>query len=753
MQPDMFDACWISGDPFIYEPASSYYDESHRNHVMRGVFRLDCVPAAAELTIAVLGYARVSINGIRMDASELLGWWTDYTKAVYSYRVEVADKLTCGANVIEIELGNGFYNPSPLTLFGKYNLRERLAEVGTPRVACAVATVSGEVLVKTDASWTVRAGELLFNNVYLGEARDLRPAPPTEKPATVYRECRELIPAPVAPCVRAGSVSAKRVFTHGGAVVIDFGEVVAGFVNLRMAAFEGQRVELVYAETWRDDGPYAGTAVAGYAGMETPRGVCPGGPGAPEPAVQRDVLICREGENFFENEFCWHSFRYVTVRGIDAAGILEAKAVYVHTDLHKAGSLELGNRRFELLHEAAIRTKLNNIHGLFEDCARERFGYGGDMIALAASQVFSFDVSGLLDKTLADFARAQTERGGLPETAPFVGIGSNGPAYGEGPLLWQLAYPYLAIQADRIYGRDDLLKREWPGIERFGDYLLSFDPAELSSHCLGDHGSLIAKGFSNGSPDKEFVGWCAVLWGLELVGEAAGRVGDNGVRFAFASEGLRAQIVSRFRRADGTFGDGTQTSWAFAAALKLADRSELVERLVRSIERDGVLTTGIFGTSFAFDLLSRYGYNDVLERWLLREDAPSLLGMLADGNGALIEMFDDPLASCDHAMFSSYDQWFYEGLGGIYVDGGARGCDRMTVRPYLSSATDTFSCAWNTVRGEVRVSWKRVGQTVEIDVSIPEGVEAAVEAPYEGRLLRLDESNKVIHMVVEEEKR
>lgn len=93
------------------------------------------------------------------------------------------------------------------------------------------------------------------------------------------------------------------------------------------------------------------------------------------------------------------------------------------------------------------------------------------------------------------------------------------------------------------------------------------------------------------------------------------------------------------------------------------DRSELVGALVRAIKAEGcVLTTGIFGTSFAFRLLAEYGYSELLERWLLREENPSLLGMLADGNGALIEMFDDPLASCDHAMFSSYDQWFYEGL-------------------------------------------------------------------------------------------
>ena len=747
MQPDMFNAQWISGEPFVYEPQESYYDECHRNHVVTGTFKVETVPNAARLSLAVLGYARVSINGRRLRGCELLGWWTNYTKVVYSCDFDVADMLVAGINTVQIELGNGFYNPSPLRLFGKYNLRERLAEVGTPRVACAL--VAGDaVLCKTDASWLASQGQLLFNNVYLGEVCDMHAAPEGTAPAHMWDDGRAVEPAPVAPCVRDGVVAAVRVFEHEGKTVVDFGEVVAGFAHLKVRAHEGDRVSVTYAETWRNGGPDGGTAVAGYAGMETPRGVCPGGPGAPEPAFQHDVVVCVEGENEFENRFCWHSFRYAVVEGAAVDDILEAQAVYVHTDLAVAGHLSLGNEHFELLHEAAVRTKLNNNHGVFEDCARERFGYGGDMVALAASQMFSFDVSGLLDKTLADFAREQTERGGLPETAPFMGIGSNGPVYGEGPLLWQLAYPYLAIQADRVYGRRDLLQREWAGIERFGDYLLSFDAQELAGHCLGDHGSLISQGFYNGTPDKEFTGWCAVLWGLQLVAQVGARLERDVARFDAAAAELKQQIVERFKNDDGSFGQGTQTSWAFAAALCLDDADRLLDGLVAAVRADGALTTGIFGTMFAFDLLTRRGDAEVLEEWLLREENPSLLGMLASGNGVLIEMFDDPLASFDHAMFSSYDQWFYQALGGISVDEAATGCDRIAVRPYLSRATDDFSCSWQTVRGAIEVAWKREGDEVTIDIAVPEGVDAAIEAPREGRLLERSEDGGRVRMRV-----
>lgn len=108
MQLDILGAQWISGEPYAYEPEQTYYDECRRNHVVRASFELACVPKCAALTIAVMGYARVRINGTKVDESELLGWWTNYSKRVYSYEVEVGSLLVTGQNSIEVELGTVF---------------------------------------------------------------------------------------------------------------------------------------------------------------------------------------------------------------------------------------------------------------------------------------------------------------------------------------------------------------------------------------------------------------------------------------------------------------------------------------------------------------------------------------------------------------------------------------------------------------------------------------------------------------------
>lgn len=732
-------ACWISGPAFAYgADDAGYYatdDEALRTQVVSTTFELaadEVAGATFELTIAVLGLARVTINGQALPG-ELLGHWTRFDKLVYTDTFEVGELLRAGTNRIAIELGNGFYNPAPLTLFGKYNLRERLAEVGTPAVAAALVQ-NGERILATDETWRLSRGGLLFNNMYLGEVCDLAYEAVDEGPVVVRGRGSERVlePAPVPPIRRCGSVAPRCMVDTADGVLVDFGEMIAGTVDIAFTAEAGARVELVYAEVAENDRIRVNSNVAGLVGMETPRGVCPGGPGAPDPAIQRDLLICRAGENTYAGTFTYHSFRYVLIKGLAASAISRIQGIYVHTDLARTGTISCGNADFDRLMDAAARTKLNNVHDVWEDCSRERFGYGGDMVSLMNSNLMLFNEEGLLDRTLGDFARDQTERGGLPETAPFMGIGSNGPAYREGPLLWQLAYPYLAVQADRYYGRCDLIEREWAGLMRFGDYLLSFDPAELAGHCLGDHGSILtdeSAGFGTCTPDKEFLGWCAQLWCFDCIAEAGRRIGRNAERFERAAESLRGQIRARFAHADGSFGDGTQSACAFAGMLGLDDPARQAELLVRDLQaRGGILTTGIFGTMLAFDLLNRTGHNDVVEAWLTRAEQPSLLAMLAGGNGALAEQFVEHMSSFNHAMFSSYAQWFMQALGGIRVADDAVAANKIVLAPYFSAVTDAVTCSYRTPQGDVSVAWTRQGRGVRVEISAPAEIELDVSA-------------------------
>ncbi|MCH3943353.1 MAG: alpha-L-rhamnosidase N-terminal domain-containing protein [Atopobiaceae bacterium] len=282
-------ADWISGDSFEYGPDGAGYYADHHNQVVSGSFVL-AGTEGARLDIAALGCYSVRVNGRRLDGVELSGDWTNYSKAVYYDSFDISGMVRPGENEISIELGNGMYNPAPLTMFGKYNLRERLSEVGTPKVACVV-TQGGETALASGPSWTWTEGQLLFNNLYLGERRDMAFVDRNPKPVRSVPNGRRLERGVVPKCVRAHAIAPVGSVACGGGTLFDFGEMVAGFIHLSFRAAAGALVEASYAETLDDDGaPSYESNAAGLVGVMTPRGRVPGGPGAPELAVERDLI-------------------------------------------------------------------------------------------------------------------------------------------------------------------------------------------------------------------------------------------------------------------------------------------------------------------------------------------------------------------------------------------------------------------------------------------------------------------------------
>lgn len=721
------EAKWISGPAYEYGADDSLYYRDNRNHVLSRTFVLDTL-GAAELIIVVMGYAQVRINGELLPGVELLGDWTNYTKLVTSRTFDVTELVRVGENTISFELGNGWYNPSPLTLFGKYNLRARLAEVGTPAVMAALLVNDKPALV-TNENWKCHEGQLLFNNIYLGERRDLSCERGEELELSAWENDRAIEPSTVELCHRFDAVEGVDIRTlDDDSLFVDFHVLETGMIEFDFFAHKGDTVCISYAEEVDADGNLSyGSSYAGLVGMQVAEDFrIPGGPGAPELAIQEDVIICGEGTNHFTNTFTLHSCRYAHIEGLTKEQIERIAFIPVHTDLAATATVHTGDAFYDGLVDAAIRTKLNNVHGLWEDCARERLGYGGDMIALAVSNFMAFDCEGLVRKTVRDFRNDQTPEGGVPETAPFMGIGSNGTAYGEGPLLWQLAYPHLVLRAYQFYGCKDVVEEEWPFVKKLVDYLLAWDPEELAQHCLGDHGSVLTKeSFKSGTPDKEFVGWCTIARFARAAVRFEEILGLEDSGYVARFDDLKQEIVERFGHEDGSFGDGTQTGIAFAADLGLADETFLADLLAKKIrEEDSILSTGIFGTAIAFDLLHRTGHSDTIEAWLAREGSPSFKAMLASGNRALAEQFETGFSSFNHAMFSSYLQWFYQGLGGIRVTDDAVGANKIELRPYFSCETDEVECAFETRAGVVSTAWKRAADgSIRLTYSAPDSIE------------------------------
>ncbi|WP_017143848.1 family 78 glycoside hydrolase catalytic domain [Coprobacillus cateniformis] len=722
-----FKGNWMKGSDRDYGKDDSLYYQDKRNIIVFNEFLINSIEKTY-LYIATLGYSIITINNQRITEDELNLVWTQFQKCVYYDVYDVTQYLHVGNNEISIELGNGMYNPSPLKLFGKYNLRERLKEVGEPRVICDLIT-NEDVILSTDASWKMKEGQFLFNNLYLGEKIDLHKLDSEIKPVFVDGTKRHMQLNTIPPIRKKQTVQPKQYISTNEGLVVDFGEMISGFIDIEFYAQDHTHVILQYSEKFENNQMDYHTCLAGSVGEQIQDITVPGGLGAPVMAIQKDEIIACAGKNSYTNTFTYHSFRYVLIQGIGQEDIDTLSAIYVHTDLKQIGTIGTDNAVLNELYDVALRTKLNNVHGIFEDCARERLGYGGDMVALATSNLYTFDLEELYKKIIRDFRYEQTKNGGIPETAPYMGIQSNGTGEGEGPLLWQLVYPYLTYKHYQYYGDIKVLEEEYPYLYKQMQYLLNYDLDKLVHCCLGDHGSMLIAGqFRKPTPDKLFLGYCTLLLFLKYNILTAQIINEDMSQYQKKYDELKLHIIHQFQNKDGTFGEGTQTGFAFAIALQLTSPELLCQKLVEKIEQDqGIFNSGIFGMALTYEVLNSYGYNEIIERWLLQESNVGYLAMLKNGNRALAELFVGEQLSLNHAMFSSYTQWYYQGLAGIQICEDAVGFDKIKLSPYFSKQINHFECTIETNQGMITSSWQRNQDEIVWKIEVPRTIQYQIK--------------------------
>ena len=164
---------WITGSyvvPAEHDYAAHFADAPAP--VLRRRFVLPAKPVASAVwRIASPGMRDAFVNGTRVTATAL-PLWTAYDRRVLEDEFDVAALLRCGEdNCLSLELGNGWWNPLPMKMWGRYNLRDTLAH-GTPAVRATldIAFADGTHLqIVTDGSWEAANGPVLRNNIYLGE--------------------------------------------------------------------------------------------------------------------------------------------------------------------------------------------------------------------------------------------------------------------------------------------------------------------------------------------------------------------------------------------------------------------------------------------------------------------------------------------------------------------------------------------------------------------------------------------------------
>jgi alpha-L-rhamnosidase len=739
-------ARWIDDGRPIPSTDEAHY-QSDPAPLLRHEFELAKPVVRARLHVAGLGWCTPSLNGSRVGDHALAPPWTAFDRRILFSTHDVTEQLALGPNCLGLALGNGWFNPLPLRMWGHRNIRDSLA-TGRPRaIACLVADHPDgtSTTVVTGPGWQTTGGPTLKNNVYLGEVRDARRELPgwdqAGFDASDWTEARvtddplEPLRPLAMPPVRAGKpIPAKAVTSPApGVHIVDFGQNFTGVPEINVRAPAGTQVTLRYGEILHPDGTLNPlTSVCGQikGTREGPDGreISVGGPGAPAVACQQDVFITGSDDpEVYRPEFTFHGFRYLEVTGLPKPPLAaDCSGIPLYTDLDSVGTFSCSNERLNRIQEMCLRTFLANAVSVQSDCPhRERFAYGGDIVATSDAFLMNFDMAGFYAKTVRDWADAARPDGSFTDTAPFVGINYCG-------VGWAMVHPLLLEQLHRHYGIRDILEEQVPVAMRWLETEAAGREDGLVARGLGDHEALTRAGGSVLTTPMFVDAARRVARLARLIGREA----DAARYEAMANESATAWADAFLEAETGKVGGGSQSEQTFALGFRTAppdSRPLIFQQLVDELAtpEGPSLTTGIFGTRFLLEELSRAGRSDVAYALADRSIFPSWGWMLENDATTLWEHWagSDNTFSHSHPMFGSVSAWFFRWLGGIQPAPDAIGFDRIVIRPQVVPGLEWVKCSHRSIRGLIESNWTASPTQLQFEIVVPPDTSALVILP------------------------
>ncbi len=696
MTPEEWRAVWLNDGKLNPTEDEDFYKEDPAP-IFRKEFAVGQKVESAKLFITGLGYYVSYLNGERIGENFVDPGWTNYKERIYYSTYDVTDMIKNGANCMGVTLGNGWFNPLPLRMWGGRNIRKSLF-VGRPafisELHITLADGSKQVIL-SDESWSVTEGPVIRNSVYLGEIYDARKevagwntvGAATEgwraatKSDVKFGELQSqpLEAIRITKTIKPVEITEPSKNTY----LVDLGVNFVGLAKFKFDVPAGTKIEIRYGELKYPNGELNPmTSVCGQIkGTRKDSDQLIGGPGSPYIAWQGDTYIAKGGGEEYMPNFTFHGFRYIEIKGLKSAPKMEDIVAYrMHSAVEPVGTFSSSSTLFNQIQEICTNTFVSNIISVQSDCPhRERFGYGGDIVSTSEAFIYNFDMSRFYAKTTNDWLDSRVNGERFTDTAPFVGVDYCG-------LGWAMANPLLQYQLHRYYGDTKIIEENYDAAKVWLEQIIKDNPDHIIKKGLSDHEGMTPR------PVEQMV-TPLYFQTVEIMEYLAGVMGytEDAARYNALKQEISKTYMEKFFSAEsGKVGIGTQGTQAFAlytGIIPEEHEAAIMKVLVKDVmeANNGHLTTGIMATKFMLDLLSKYGYHEVAMTLASNEDYPSWGFMLKGGATTLWEhwSFSDSTFSHNHPMFGSVSEWFYKWVGGIQLADDAVGFDKIVICPQI----------------------------------------------------------------------
>jgi alpha-L-rhamnosidase len=225
--------------------------------MLRKEFDVQSDVASARLYITSYGLYEAYINGQRVGDAVLAPGWQSYSHRLVYDTYDVTNLLSSGGAAIGIVVGEGWYAGS----LGWDGARRNIYgdTLGAMALLVVTNTKGGKQTIATDLTWKSSVGPLITAEIYNGTRYDSRleqagwSHPGFNQIWTGVKELRapfDVLAAPDGPPIRRkGEVELQEVLTSpSGKTILDFGQNMVGWLQLRVAGPAGTTVTLTHAE-------------------------------------------------------------------------------------------------------------------------------------------------------------------------------------------------------------------------------------------------------------------------------------------------------------------------------------------------------------------------------------------------------------------------------------------------------------------------------------------------------------------------
>ncbi len=709
----------------------------------------------ARLYICGYGVYEVFVDGRKAGEEYLQPGFDTYDLRQEYQTLDLTACLTPGSHRLKILLGNGWYRGRLVFEGGFEDLYGDCLKASAELDLTYADGTSARIL--TDESWQAQTSEIGENNIYDGEAQDyhlagqpldLQVSSPAEQP--VARSSM-----PILETARIFPVAV--LHTPAGETVLDFGEMVTGWVTFYCREEKDTKIRLQYGELLQDGNFYR-------ENLRT--------------AKAQFTYVSEGEEKWIRPHFTYYGFRYVRLEGITRVCPEDFQAVRLMSYCGEGGTLQTGNELVNRLIANSRASQDCNFLSIPTDCPQrdERMGWTGDIAVFADTACLNRDCAGFLTN--------YTKMIGLEESAHDGAVPLFVPApkgeeiqratdvmirhIADGTAGWGDAAVDIPWALYENYRDVGLLRQQYPVMKTWIDFvhrqtLTSEIPyLWLNGYQLGDWLALDENGQSRedccGFTDTGFLASARYYHSLDLCRQAveilsassanAGERSGSG-RQEYAEDlafyetemkAVRTAITETYLQEDGTVKiPETQTAYAVLLAWHLGEPQTAVDRLVALIHaQDDHLRTGFLGTPLLCPVLSANGAHETACQVFLQETYPGWLHEVKLGAVTIWERWNSldedghvsgtGMNSMNHYAYGSIVSWMYRYLCGFQNDLSTE--RSMRIRPLPCEELGWMKGSVRTSWGIYTCRWQVSGPDEAVyQITVPEGGTAEVTLP------------------------